>query len=811
MSMPNKHSCAVRENESRKSRSPMIYLVIGLILLFCEFSCESVRGQEKSNLPSLVVTVQKNENIRDIAKKYLNNPDLWEDILRANNLKKPDEIKPGLSLHIPVEAIRRANAELENSKKRIQEATEAGAKIFAAEMITEAIRLENAALEKRTAGDWAGCAENAVSAEKEAKKALEASILKHDVPAEAVVNYRQGKVERRKVSENIWKNISLYDILLEGEKIRTLSQSSAEILFKDDSRLQLKENAQALIRKMRANLLERSEEAKVSLIEGNVLALLSGGKKVQLEVEGIETNASSRRFRAGKDQDGQVTWFAVDDGELEINAKGKKVLLKKNQGSVVPDNHQPSDPKDLLPAPVLLEPPDGHERFDINTSLKWKKVTGAESYILELSENALFSQIVWSEKIPDTTGILSGLAECVFPQQLGGGAFYWRVTAVSQDKLPGRISKSRFLRIIKDDTPPFLVLQFPASDQTVSENTAEISGITENNVSLFIQNQNVKIGDDGKYQFRCTLSEGENRIIVKAVDRSGNITKAERVITYIPTGKTELSFDPSLIQSAPNCFVMKQPSFMLSGKTQPESVVAVRNERFSASSVTNAEGRFEISVRTEGQKEEFEITVTTRSGETKTDRFSTEIDNEPPVIKFSQEIPSATAKKEISLTGQVEGAAVLKLNGKEVMLEKEKEKAGSSSFQVSTQLSPGMNPLRFEASDRVENLSVVEKEILLDADPPRLIDYSLSLREAKGGEEIRVTVRAEDVSDLVKASAFVIQIGNWTYKGQMVRSGAKKEYAVSFRVPNNVKGKVKLKSLALSDYLGNKQELRIEN
>jgi hypothetical protein len=788
----------------RRGRLPMICFLPGLFLFFL-FS-QTASGQPKSSLPSLVITTEKNENIRDIAKKYLNNPDLWEDILRANNLKKPEEIRPGIQLRIPVEAICRANTELENSKKRIQEATEAGAKIFATEVIAEAISLRNAALEKRTAGDWAKCTENALSAEAEAKKAYEISKSKHDVPAQAVLNYCQGEVESKKTSEDIWKNINLYDILLEGERIRTLSQSSAEILFKDDSRLQLKENAQALIRKMRANLLERSEEAKVSLIEGNVLALLSGGKKVQLEVEGIETNADSRRFRAGKDDEGQVTWFAVDDGELEIKAQGKKVLLKKNQGSVVPKNLQPSDPKDLLPPPILHEPPDGEERFDMETTLKWEKVRGAESYLLELSENASFSQILWSERIPDTTGIFSGSAEHVFPRQIGGGAFYWRVTAISTDKLPGRISKSRFLRIIADDTPPFLVVQSPASDQTVSEKTLEISGSTENGVSLFIQNQPVKIGGDGKYQFQCALSEGENRIIVKAVDRSGNISKLERVVTCTPTGKTYLSFDPALIQSAPNCFVLKQPSFILSGNTQPGSAVAVRNEKFSASSLANAEGRFEISVRTEGQKEEFEITVTPRSGETKTERFSTEIDTEPPVIHFSQEIPSATKNKEISLGGQVEGATVLKLNGKEVMLEKEKDKAQTSSFQVAVQLNPGMNTLRFELSDIVENFTVVEKEILLDSDPPELTNYSLSLQDAKGGEEIRVTVRAEDASDLVKASPFVIQIGDRTYKGYMTRSGAKKEYAGSFRVPNHVKGKVKLKSVTLSDYIGNEQE-----
>ena len=49
----------------------------------------------------ITVRVKENQGIRDISRKYLDDPNRWEDVLRANDLKSPDEVKPGMLLRIP--------------------------------------------------------------------------------------------------------------------------------------------------------------------------------------------------------------------------------------------------------------------------------------------------------------------------------------------------------------------------------------------------------------------------------------------------------------------------------------------------------------------------------------------------------------------------------------------------------------------------------------------------------------------------------------------------------------------------------------
>ena len=109
-------------------------------------------------------------------------------------------------------------------------------------MLTQ-LRQEIEAIKKRKSGDWSACTALARESAKKAEKAFKISKENQDLPAEAVVEYCYGQVHRRKPAESLWKDVSRYDILMEGDRIRTLSQLFAEILFRDDSRLQLKENA----------------------------------------------------------------------------------------------------------------------------------------------------------------------------------------------------------------------------------------------------------------------------------------------------------------------------------------------------------------------------------------------------------------------------------------------------------------------------------------------------------------------------------------------------------------------------------------
>ena len=771
-------------------RPVLIYFIASLILSFCGlFYPTTSHGSEV-----ITVKVKENQNIRDIAKEYLHDPDQWENILRANDLKSPHQVQPGMSLLIPAGALFKANKELETSKKLIQQATKAGGKIFAPEITASAIDFRDAALEKRKSGEYSTSIQLAKSAAKEAKKAIKISIANQDVPAEAVVQNLNGQVHSKKQYDNLWNDVSRFDVLQEGERVRTLSQSYAEILFRDDSRLRLGENAQALIRKMRMNLLENTGEVKVSLIKGDVLALLSGGKKderFQLDIPGVKTKINSQHFWVGQDKQG--TRFANYDGELEISASGSKVILAKNQGTVIQKNQKPLVPQDLFPSPRLLNPENSDEQFNINTPFTWEKVKGADLYLLEFARNTSFTKVIKSEEIRSTTGM--------FPKQLGSGTFYWRVRAVSSNRLPGQPSEVRLFRVMDDDNPPFIVVQSPNEGEVLSKNIVEIKGVIEDGALLTIQDQPVEITAGGEFQFRQTLSEGNNIIIVKASDRAGNVTAIKRSVSFFPTSKIDLVFDPSLYHVKPNHFIVGQRAFALAGNTEPHSSVTVRpdNDSLPAKTTSDSEGRFQINIQVSELRQKFSIKVVSRSGKVRQERFTVEMDDKPPIIHFDEEIPSATRQKRIPVAGKVEGAISLALNERTVHIK-------DGQFREEIELRPGANSLQFVAQDPAGNVSKIEKEVLYDSDAPEFIKYELSLLKEKGERQARLQVWAKDATGFVKIAPFAVQIGKYSHTGHMILAGPKGSYVGIFPIPGGVKGMKYLKNVTLSDYLGNSKE-----
>lgn len=752
----------------------------------------------------ITIRVKENQGIRDISRKYLDDPNRWEDVLRANDLKSPDEIKPGMLLRIPAGEVFQAKRELEVSGKLIQKATMAGAKIFTPKIIAKAIQLRDTALLKKRSGELHECINLAGLSATEGKKALKICISNQDVPAQAVVHDRKGYVHSRKPSDNLWKDVFRYDILHEGERIRTLSESSCDILFRNDSRLRLNENSQALIRKMRANLLEDTGEAKVSLVKGDVFALLVAGKKnerFQLDIPGVETKVDSKYFWVGRDRHGAR--FANYDGKLEISSAGRKVVLKKNQGSVVLHNKKPTSPRELLASPRLLKPENGVEEFNVNIPLTWEEVSGAHYYLLEVSHNVSFSSIIYSKEIQATTAM--------FPKNLPDwplrNLFYWRVTAVSTDKLRGQPSEARLIRIIYDDKPPFLVIQSPDEGLLLSGNMVEILGMTENDILLYIQDQPVEIAANGKFRFRHKLYEGANSIIVKAIDRAGNITELKRSITFLPDHKIDLAFDASLHQIMPGNFIVSQRSISLAGKTNPNCSITVTSPGTAAPARATADsnGRFQVNLNLTGRRQMFTVKIASPSGVERHAGINIEIDDKAPIIHFDEKIPSATRESRLSIKGKVEDAERFDLNKSPVSLQ-------DDQFSTEVDLKPGLNRLSFTARDMVGNVVRIEKEVLFDPDPPRLLKYEIFLGKGEDKNQASVIVKAQDSTGLIKTAPFTVQIGKQSHTGHMILSGSKGRYIGSFSIKGSIPEGgghiIKFKSVTLSDYLGNSKEYR---
>ena len=96
-------------------------------------------------------------------------------------------------------------------------------------------------------------------AETFARETLEISVRECNRSAEAVVSDVQGKVEGRAPVEPKWSDRTPDDILVEFERVRTLSASATQITFRDLSRLRLNANSNATIQRMRSDPLTGGE------------------------------------------------------------------------------------------------------------------------------------------------------------------------------------------------------------------------------------------------------------------------------------------------------------------------------------------------------------------------------------------------------------------------------------------------------------------------------------------------------------------------------------------------------------------------
>jgi len=90
--------------------------------------------------------------------------------------------------------------------------------------------------------------------------------------------------------------------------------------------------------------------------------------------------------------------------------------------------------------------------------------------------------------------------------------------------------------VIFDDTAPDLEITSPTDGATysASQKEIEITGKTESEVTLTINDRAVTVAEDGTFKTKLTLSDGSNQINFKAADRAGNTKELSLTVTYTP-------------------------------------------------------------------------------------------------------------------------------------------------------------------------------------------------------------------------------------------------------------------------------------
>lgn len=767
--------------------------------LFCVVPA-GVRADVAAN-GSVTVTVATGQSLRDLAKVHLGDPNLWPDILRASGMKTVAEVRPGEILKIPVAEITAARDALATSLEKIQRANRAGAQVFAADEIKQAIGLHDEAVVKRKAGAWTDTVQLASRAGESALAAYNIAFAKRDQAGQARLSDREGAVEGRKPADDIWSDRRLNALLIEEEKVRTLSGATAQITFRDASRLRLSPNSHAIIERLRTDPLNRREEAKVSLVEGDFYALLASKnkrKKFSVEIPDVKTRIDSGSFWVRNDSK-SAKFTNYDNRKVEISAGGSSVTLGKNEGAIirrdaVTKGEAGRTVTPVLPAPGGLKPADTDVQFGSGLKLGWAPVDKASGYWVEVAHDPGFQRMVVSKW---------GLETPQFEHpNLEPGTYYWRVAAYDPLGLPGPKSETTEIRLQVDVAPPYLRIEQPAINEIMREAGVRVRGETEPGATLTVNGKPVKLGGDGRFETLFEAVPGSNILDIRSVDPAGNVNQIKRTFSYMPDREVEIAFDAAIPRREAGFFLTGGREISLTGRTAANARIEILDGdgKAQASAESDGEGRFTINLPVADPDLKYTFRVTLVTGFSTTETIRVGVDTEPPTITLEEILPRLVSESFLRVKGRVENGLGLQLNGRQVALK-------DGLFDEELILKPGGNTIEMVSADEVGNVRIAKYEVTFDDQPPEFLGHSV--KPANGGR-LAVEVTAKDGSGLARTAPFTVRAGDRSFTGYLRYNRATKSYRGTVRVPENLIASAKLREVELLDDAGNRRQVRIK-
>ncbi|MCD9147778.1 FecR domain-containing protein [Pseudophaeobacter flagellatus] len=759
-------------------------VVVGLTLCSTLTLAAEPRGLDA---PMQIVRLAEGDSIRGVVGQYLNDPDLWPTVLEINDIASVADLVPGMTLKLPVQQVQAADAALTTSLAAIQKATSEGAGIFAPRQIGSAIENRDAAVAQRQTGSWRKVVSFATIATDFAVEALEIALAQRDKAAEALVSDVQGTVEGRTPVQLGWSGRKVNDILVEFERMRTLSNSTTQITFRDLSRLRLNPNSNATIQRMRSDPLTGGEVTKVSLVNGDFYALLnqlSEKTSFEIEVPGVQTNSGSGDFWVKNDPSG-ARFVNYDDSRIEITRNGESILLGENEGAVL--GGQGIEKADVLVSPVLLAPPMGGIIYTKVSGVTWQAFDQAEAYWLEIASDPGFNHMQISEW---------GIRETRFDAPLPPARYHWRVAALDQLGLPGQWSKAQDFTVRHDKNPPFLTLLSPGPAVIVARPFVEVLGATETDALLTLNGAALDRAGDGSFATRLALKEGPNTISVVATDPAGNTSTRSQTVTFRPAASIKITLDPTQPRRGDTLATRSADLSVFAQTTaEPDALARVRDaqgEIVVQTRVTDSGGlRFTVPARPAERSYQIEVLGPKGAVEGRL-KFTVLRDQTAPEIDLDLPPPRATSEAEMDLSGFAGDATALELNGSPVTMT-------SGRFALDLVLQPGLNIFELAASDAVGNVNVKQFQSVLDLAPPEILAIDFSRPQGVKGP-IELKVAAKDASGLRQAAPFIVAVGGTEIEGFM-RCDSASGLCRTTLPPQD--GALRVIELIIEDYAGN--------
>ena len=335
----------------------------------------------------------------------------------------------------------------------------------------------------------------------------------------------EGDVECQKGSSGDWLRADLRTPLVNGDWVKTHDNASAELMFQNGSLYTVGPNALLEIYSALNAQTARKTNA-VQMKFGSVeVATVNDQSTVRTPGSQVVVDSESTTQVGVNKADEQTSVMAVRGTASVAPAVGGETV-KISAGDKVNATAVGAlgSVKKLQMPPALSNPPDNQVfsiALDTQITFQWQAQQGAVAYQLQVSRSRLFSTLEINSRRTKLEATAKVESE---------GIYYWRVASIGADGEIGPFSPFRRFRVsgsgksapsaTADTTPPPLALKAPFN---IGGQFYIIEGQTEPGATVFVNDEEADVETSGHFKKLVSFNKvGQNTVIVKAVDASGN-------------------------------------------------------------------------------------------------------------------------------------------------------------------------------------------------------------------------------------------------------------------------------------------------
>lgn len=272
---------------------------------------------------------------------------------------------------------------------------------------------------------------------------------------DARITFVRNRVEAFKPAP---KPAEVNETLFRGHKVGTKERASTELLFADQTRIQLGEQTLIVVLGGQRSQASTVGAAETTLLNGSLrarLGELAGATAAKPAL--VKTDAAELSLGPGEAQvqvdEKKATRLAVYRGRSQARAKRKTVEVPEGFGNKTEVGQQPGAPKPLPPAPAWLTSPPAELAVAATADVTAKYGPGvgsgpaAASWHVQIARDESFNDLVVDVRVPVAVTDLEA-------KELTPGLYLTRVSAIDGDDFEGPFGAVASTKVTLAPPPP---------------------------------------------------------------------------------------------------------------------------------------------------------------------------------------------------------------------------------------------------------------------------------------------------------------------------------------------------------------------